>query len=187
MRFFNALFVMLAPICPHLCEHVWGTLLGHAPASVTRAPWPSESPCAAGDDEAALLASDAYLSGKLHEFRVAIAKVWVVKPSKAAKGVQASAPRPTHATVYVATAWPAWQRKPLELLAGLWDAAAHSAADNCGFPADALTRVKELAMSDAEVCGVWGVGGHSRVPRPHHFTPHSPFPLPTPTRSSSPI
>ena len=28
-RFFDVQYVLLAPICPHFCEHVWGTLLGH--------------------------------------------------------------------------------------------------------------------------------------------------------------
>lgn len=32
--------LLLAPICPHTCEHVWRTLLGR-PGSALRAGWPS--------------------------------------------------------------------------------------------------------------------------------------------------
>lgn len=67
-----------------------------------------------------------------------------MKPSKAAKGVVAQ-PKPTDLTIFVAAAWPEWQRKPLELLSSLWDPAANAGAANCGFPADALNRVKDAA------------------------------------------
>lgn len=57
-RFFNVQYVLLAPICPHFCEHVWGTLLGNA-GSVTSAPWPATS--GSVEEDKTLLAVDRYL------------------------------------------------------------------------------------------------------------------------------
>jgi leucyl-tRNA synthetase len=145
-RFFEVQTVLIAPICPHWAEMVWTDLLGKggAGASVTRAPWP-----VVGRHDPVLLQADAYLAAKLHEFRLAIIKISTVKPSKAAKGAVAQ-PKPTDANIFVAAAWPSWQRKPLALLAGLWNRAAHGDATN-GFPEDALNKVKELATTDAEL------------------------------------
>ena len=144
-RFLDALSVMLAPICPHFCEHLWGEVLGHGAsgASVTRAPWP-----AAGEPDAALLAADAYLSAQLHAFRNAITKASGVKPSKVAKGATATLARPTAATIFVAAGWPEWQRATLALLRAAWDPAAHGDA-NAGFPADIVARARDAANADA--------------------------------------
>ena len=35
--------VVLAPVCPHTCDHVWRNLLG-APTSVFQARWPDVPP-----------------------------------------------------------------------------------------------------------------------------------------------
>jgi len=144
-RFLDALSVMLAPVCPHFCEHLWGEVLGHGAggASVTRASWP-----AAGEPDAALLASDAYLSAQLHAARNAITKASGVKPSKVAKGAQATLARPTSATIFVAAGWPDWQRATLSMLRAAWDPAAHGDANN-GFPADIVNRVKDAVTADA--------------------------------------
>jgi leucyl-tRNA synthetase len=144
-RWMDVQAVVMAPITPHWCEHVWKNILGHGAAgSVTRAAWP-----AAGAVNSTLLQADAYLSAKLHEFRLAIAKVSNVKPAKAAKGVVAQ-PKPTDANIFVAAAWPEWQRRPLAALSAMWSPAAHG-DKNCGFPDDALTRVKDLASADPEL------------------------------------
>ena len=141
-RFCDVLCVLIAPICPHWAEHVWGGVLGRA-GSVTRAAWPLR-----GAEDETLLRADAYLAAKLHEFRLAIIKATTVKASKQARGIVAQ-PKPTHATVFVASAWPPWQRKPLALLSGLWDPVAHAATG--GFPADALKQVQALCAADAEL------------------------------------
>jgi leucyl-tRNA synthetase len=142
-RFLDALYVMMAPITPHFCEHMWGTVLGHQ-GSVVQSPWP-----VAGEPDSTLLQADDYLAAKLHEFRLAILKSCSVKPKAQARGVApALAARPTHANICVATAWPEWQRKPLEQLAGLWDPAAHGTASG-GFPDNVLTLVKDAATADA--------------------------------------
>lgn len=145
-RFFSVQAVLMAPITPHFCEHVWGTLLkltSVAP-SVTRAPWPAVS--ASREASAPLLAMDRYLADKVHLFRVQITKATVGKPGKARVG--GPAPKPTHATLYVATRYTAWQEAALRVLAPLYDAAAHP-RDAGYFPADALARIKAAVAADA--------------------------------------
>lgn len=43
LRFINAVTVMMTPITPHWCEHIWG-LLGST-TTVCDAHWPVHSPC----------------------------------------------------------------------------------------------------------------------------------------------
>ena len=147
-RFFDAFYVMLAPICPHLCEHVWGEVLGHGrggAASVTRAPWPT---AAAAAPDAALLLADDYLTSRIHAFRLTIAKLTVGKPGKTPKKEAAKA---SSARVYVAAGWPDWQRRPLQHLAGLWapPAQGSGAGEGAWACADPVAAIKDLAMGDA--------------------------------------
>ena len=135
LRFCNALYIMLAPICPHLCEHVWSSLLRNE-GPVVAAPWPLATP-----PDASLLRADAYLAGKLHEFRLALLKASTGKPGKASAAPKA--PRATAAVIVVAGGAPDWQVKPLLLLRGLWK------GGDVGFGAeDPLAAVKALAQTD---------------------------------------
>lgn len=151
--FLNAQTVIMAPICPHWAEWVWGSDLGHwadaagadgKPPSVTRATWPILPPA-----DHQLLEVDRYLQAKLHAFRLAIIKASGVKASKLAKGAVAP-PKPTEVNIFVAAGWPDWQRKPLELLASLWDPAVNGSVNN-GFPEDALKRVQDMAGKEADL------------------------------------
>jgi leucyl-tRNA synthetase len=147
-RFMEVQYVLMAPITPHFCEHVWGGLLGKA-GSVTSAPWPAVSaPMAAS---ASLLATDVYLSSKLHAFRVQIAKaVTGAKPGKAPKAGSPAAGPPkamTHVVIYVARSYAPWQAGVLRLLAGLWDGAKHPREAGY-FPPDALATIKAAVLAD---------------------------------------
>jgi leucyl-tRNA synthetase len=151
--FLNMQVVIMTPICPHWADWVWGSVLGHwagpvdakgRTPSITRAAWPTLPPA----DEA-LLEMDRYLQAQLHNFRLSLMKASGVKASKVGKGA-AAPPKPTDVNIFVAAGWPAWQRKPLELLASLWDPAVHGTATS-GFPADALKRVQDAAGKDGEL------------------------------------
>jgi leucyl-tRNA synthetase len=146
-RFLDTFYVLMAPITPHLCEYVWGELLGHGARtglSVTRAPWP-----APGAPDAALLLSDDYLSHNIHAFRLTIAKLTVGKPGKAPKAGAAAAPKATRARIFVAADWPEWQKRPLRHLAALWAPPAAGAAEGSWAVADPVGAIKDLAMADA--------------------------------------
>lgn len=146
-RFFEVQYVLLAPICPHLCEHVWRDLLQmtHVAPSVTRAPWPSVSSMPAVE-ASTLIATDSYLQAKLHSFRVQISKAVNGKPGKAPKAAPAT--KPNHVAVYVATHFAPWQEATLRLLASLYDSEKHPREAGY-FPPDSLNAVKALVLGDA--------------------------------------
>jgi len=87
-----------------------------------------------------------YLEAALHEFRLSILKQTQIRPKKAEKGFTAL-PKPTHANIFVADAWPEWQRIPLSKLATIWNPAVHGTANN-GFPEDVITQVKNDVTKD---------------------------------------
>jgi len=111
LRFIEVQTLLLAPICPHVCEHVW-KLLGK-PGSVRRAAWPQ-----AGPVDALLLKQDTYLHVAAHDFR--LKKDIYLKGKRGRKGepIQAVAP-PTKAVISVAKDWPEWMHKILDVLRGI--------------------------------------------------------------------
>jgi len=148
MRVFEVQTILLSPICPHWCEFMWGPSIlnlrsQRGGVSVTRTQWPVR-----GVEDEVLLKSDAYLSHKIHQFRIDIIKSMTVKASKAARGIVAQ-PKPTDAIIYVATRWPSWQRKPLAYLASVWDPVKF--ATSGGFPADVIKEVQKMASTDPEL------------------------------------
>nr|CAB3263393.1 leucine--tRNA ligase, cytoplasmic [Phallusia mammillata] len=107
MRFIEVQTLLLAPICPHVCEHVWG-LLGKS-GSIMYARWPT-----AGEvDELAIRASD-FVMSTAHDLRLRL------KNRKQNTKSVDSGP-PTHCIVYVAKSYPEWQRITIETLRRLND------------------------------------------------------------------
>merc|ERR1719414_222547 len=100
MQFIKWQALMLSPICPHICEHMWA-LLGEE-GSILHAKWPQAGPV----DDTAIQQSD-YLMETVRDFRLKLiaAKTPKTKPGKS--GVPVSIP--THCTAYVAKSYPAWQ------------------------------------------------------------------------------
>lgn len=136
-RFMEVQFVMLAPICPHMCEHVWTNILKKS-GSVTRAAWPT-----AGAIDDALLAADEYLQGRLHIFRQQLQRVLQVKVGKGKP-----LPDILEANIFIAKAYTPWQRVVLAALAAHHDVATHGVAAG-GFPADVVDKVKAVLLADA--------------------------------------
>ena len=62
-KFIEVQLILLSPICPHICEHIWSTVL-EKEGSIIRASWPTPGPI----DET-LVASSAYLMDVAHDFR----------------------------------------------------------------------------------------------------------------------
>jgi len=99
-RFFEVQSILLAPIAPHYCEHVWG-LLGHK-VTVTRASWP----VAQAVDEKLLEQHD-YLQEAAHIIREKIKLFLNADKTKSLKLDDLSS------IIYVANAYAEWQQQVL--------------------------------------------------------------------------
>ncbi|XP_064205975.1 leucine--tRNA ligase, cytoplasmic [Anguilla rostrata] len=106
-RFVEYQTLLLAPICPHLCEHTWA-LMGKS-ESLMKAVWP-----AAGPVDEVLIRSSQYLMETAHDLRLRM-KAYM-QPPKTKKGDSKPLEKPSHCTIYVAKSYPPWQHSALVLL-----------------------------------------------------------------------
>ncbi|XP_071120452.1 leucine--tRNA ligase, cytoplasmic-like isoform X1 [Mytilus edulis] len=113
-KFIRTQTLMLSPICPHICEHVWG-LLGNK-ESIMNESWPVSGPV----DEK-LIQMSQYLISSAHDFRVRLKQLTAPGKGKKLPG------KPTHATVWIAKSFPPWQVTVLTSLKTLYE-------KNNGFP-----------------------------------------------------
>lgn len=107
LRFIEVQTLLLAPFCPHLCEHIW-TLLGK-PDSIMRASWPVVGPV---DDT--LIRSSQYLMEVAHDLRLRLKNYMM--PAKGKKTDKQPPQKPSHCTIYVAKNYPSWQHTTLSIL-----------------------------------------------------------------------
>ncbi|RUS86732.1 hypothetical protein EGW08_005522 [Elysia chlorotica] len=117
-RFIEIQTLLMAPICPHMAEYVWG-LLGKT-ESVMWARWPE-----AGHVDLALIQASQYVADSAHEFR--LRKKALLNQGKGGKKLSSI---PTHATVWVAKTYPPWQNLVLTTLHKLYEANNSSFPDN---------------------------------------------------------
>ncbi|KAG8008559.1 Leucine--tRNA ligase, partial [Nibea albiflora] len=106
-QFIERQTLLLAPICPHLCEYTWG-LLGKT-GSLTKASWP-----VAGPVDEILIRSSQYLMETAHDLRLRL-KAYM-QPPKSKKGDSKPPAKPSHCNIYVAKSYPPWQHSALSLL-----------------------------------------------------------------------
>ncbi|KAL0994734.1 hypothetical protein UPYG_G00126440 [Umbra pygmaea] len=106
-QFIEQQTLLLAPICPHLCEHTWG-LMGKT-GSLMNASWP-----VAGPVDEVLMRSSQYVMETAHDLRIRL-KAYL-SPPKSKKGDVKPPPKPSHCTIYVAKTYPSWQHSALSLL-----------------------------------------------------------------------
>ncbi|XP_017276725.1 leucine--tRNA ligase, cytoplasmic [Kryptolebias marmoratus] len=106
-QFIERQMLLLAPICPHLCEYTWG-LLGKT-GSLMKASWP-----AAGPVDEVLIRSSQYLMETAHDLRLRL-KAYMLPP-KNKKGDSKPPAKPSHCNIYVAKSYPPWQHSALSLL-----------------------------------------------------------------------
>ncbi|XP_035480989.1 leucine--tRNA ligase, cytoplasmic [Scophthalmus maximus] len=106
-QFIERQTLLLAPICPHLCEYTWG-LLGKT-SSLMKASWP-----VAGPVDEILMRSSQYLMETAHELRLRL-KAYMLPP-KSKKGDSKPPGKPSHCNIYVAKSYPSWQHSALSLL-----------------------------------------------------------------------
>ncbi|MBZ3870364.1 Leucine--tRNA ligase, cytoplasmic [Sciurus carolinensis] len=120
-RFIEVQTLLLAPFCPHLCEHIW-TLLGK-PDSIMNASWP-----VAGPVDEALIRSSQYLMEVAHDLRLRLKNYMM--PTKGKKTDKQPSQRPSHCTIYVAKNYPPWQHTTLLVLRNHFEASGGKLPDN---------------------------------------------------------
>ncbi|XP_055972655.1 leucine--tRNA ligase, cytoplasmic isoform X1 [Sorex fumeus] len=106
-RFIEVQTLLLAPFCPHLCEHIW-MLLGKSD-SIMNASWP-----VAGPVDEALIRSSQYLMEVAHDLRLRLKNYMM--PAKGKKTDKQPPQKPSHCTIYVAKNYPSWQHVTLSVL-----------------------------------------------------------------------
>ncbi|XP_068457332.1 leucine--tRNA ligase, cytoplasmic-like [Clinocottus analis] len=106
-QFIERQTLLLAPICPHLCEYTWG-LLGKT-SSLMKALWP-----VAGPVDEILIRSSQYLMETAHDLRLRL-KAYM-QPPKNKKSDSKPPAKPSHCNIYVAKSYPPWQHSALSLL-----------------------------------------------------------------------
>ncbi|KAL7300784.1 hypothetical protein TKK_0006759 [Trichogramma kaykai] len=111
-KFIEVQIILLAPICPHVAEHIWN-LIGKK-GSILNARYPT-----AGPIDKILIESSQYLMDAAHSFRVRLINHTTVKTKKQ-KGPVAPIEKPTVGTIYVAKTWPAWQSSVLTCMKELY-------------------------------------------------------------------
>eukprot|EP00884_Botryococcus_braunii_P021860 jgi/Botrbrau1/8358/Bobra.0046s0019.1 len=131
---------LMTPICPHTCEHVWGSLLGKE-GSVLVAGWPSTP-----EPDFALQRAAQYLEEQIPSLRKAIQKAETpAKPKKGAPPPPAPG-KMTRADIYVAEKFGGWQEVVLNKLA------AEFSAESRSFPPS----VFESVLQEVKASGLAG-------------------------------
>lgn len=102
-RFIEVQTILLAPICPHYCDHLWTKVLNKQ-GSVRVARWPEAGPV----DEAILKQND-YLQNSLHTFRL---KIGALKDQYF---------NTEDGFIYVGESFPAWHEKAIEAIAPFYN------------------------------------------------------------------
>ncbi|NP_001087393.1 leucyl-tRNA synthetase 1 L homeolog [Xenopus laevis] len=120
-KFIETQTLLLAPICPHLCEHIW-SLLGKT-GSLMQASWP-----VAGPVDEVLIRSSQYLTETAHDLRIRLKNY--MAPAKGKKVDKQPPQKPSHCTIYVAKNYPPWQHKTLLTLRKHYEANAGQLPDN---------------------------------------------------------
>ncbi|XP_032192180.1 leucine--tRNA ligase, cytoplasmic isoform X1 [Mustela erminea] len=120
-RFIEVQTLLLAPFCPHLCEHIW-TLLGK-PDSIMSASWPL-----AGPVDEVLIRSSQYLMEVAHDLRLRLKNYMM--PAKGKKTDKQPPQKPSHCTIYVAKNYPSWQHTTLSVLRNHFEANSGKLPDN---------------------------------------------------------
>lgn len=110
LRFVEVVAIIMSPIIPHFCEHVWREVLGKS-GSVTRQPWPKMA-----EVDISLLAAKDYVDRLIREGRLSIISATAPKKKKKQQQPEAPAAPPKEGRVYVAKRFPAWQEAAISVL-----------------------------------------------------------------------
>jgi len=136
-RYVEISTLLLAPLAPHTCEHVWRDLLKKE-GTVLTAGWPRDAP----PPDAVLRAAAAALEGTINSARRGIAKLEA--PPKKAKKDDPKPRKVASVVLYVAEAFGGWHAPVLESLSGAFDEGTNA------FSPDAATALAAAVAAAAE-------------------------------------
>lgn len=106
--------ILISPIAPHWAEHIWLSVL-HQHSSIQNALWPTD----VTPPSPALSAARTYV--KTTSSNIASAETAASKKAAKGKNVAFDPKKPKQLTVYLATNFPAWQDKYVEVVRQLFE------------------------------------------------------------------
>ncbi|KAI8893706.1 hypothetical protein BC833DRAFT_607486 [Globomyces pollinis-pini] len=116
-RFAEVQALLLAPITPHWSEHVWSELLKNK-TSILHAKWPETKPTDMG-----LIAAAEYIRGLGNKIRSAEDAASKKKSKKGKAVPEVANDGPKTMNLFVASVFPDWQEKAIEVLKATYDPA----------------------------------------------------------------
>ena len=154
MRYLEVSTLLLTPLCPHWCEHMWGNVL-KKDGLVIKAGWPT-----AAAPDLVLQQTAAYVDFTIGNIRKAIAKAET--PPKPRKGAPPAPPPGRVKTVelVIPTEFGGWQAKILGMLAELFD---ESSGEGGKFPDDVMSKILAGSNADPEIAALGPKGIKSIV------------------------
>ncbi|XP_063989407.1 leucine--tRNA ligase, cytoplasmic [Diachasmimorpha longicaudata] len=132
MKYIEMQTVLLAPICPHVCEYV-REIMGLG--SVLQARWPE-----IGQIDEVLIKSSEYLMDAAHSFRILLKNHCTVKKSGKGKTEVTLVEKPNHGTIWVAKSFPTWQSIVLTTMKDLWKKNGNTMPENKAIAAELGTK-----------------------------------------------
>lgn len=123
MKFIKIQAVLLSPICPHVAEYIWSDLLSNK-NSILNEKWP-----VVGEIDQIVIKSSDYLMEAARDFRLKL-KNYTVPIKNKKGGPPLIKEKPTHATIYVAKTYPAWQCTVLTKLKEMYSKNPNEVPDN---------------------------------------------------------
>lgn len=124
LEFIRRQALLVAPICPHVAEHVWG-LLGNK-KSIVHALWPEVGAI----NEQDIVCSE-YLMEAAHSFRLNLKNLLQVKGKGGKeKALDAQTAKPNRGLVWVAKTYPPWQCCVLDTMRELYNKETKTLPDN---------------------------------------------------------
>uniref|UniRef100_A0A0V0G4H9 leucine--tRNA ligase n=1 Tax=Triatoma dimidiata TaxID=72491 RepID=A0A0V0G4H9_TRIDM len=134
MRFICVQALLIAPICPHVAEHIF-SLIGEN-ASVLDSKWP-----VAGEVDKYLIKSSAYLMDTAHTFRIQV-KNLSQNTGKGKDSKMKLRDGPFKATIYIAKCYPPWQAIVLQKLKEMYELSGNNFPENKLIAAELVNMVE---------------------------------------------
>lgn len=120
-KYIKIQIILLSPICPHVCEYIWGDLLKKN-GSILNAKWP-----AVGEINEILIKSSEYLMDAAHTFRILLKNYITPKKSKTN---EVDIEKPRQGIIWVAKTYPPWQSIILTTIKEMYSKNGNKLPDN---------------------------------------------------------